>query len=88
MKSHIHWSHGVTWMKWRLASDVSCNKKVSPTLKGKFYKVVVGSSLLYGTEYWPAKKSHVQKIHVVEMRILPWMGVIRLEMRLLGRRWK
>ncbi|KAF3657255.1 Potassium transporter 7 [Capsicum annuum] len=44
---------GAGWMKWKLASGVLCDKKVPPKLKGKFYRVVVRSALLYGAECWP-----------------------------------
>ncbi|XP_015162155.1 uncharacterized protein [Solanum tuberosum] len=64
---------GAAWMKWRLASGVLCDKKIPPKLKGKFYRVVVRPSLLYGAECWPVKNSHVQKMHVAEMRMLRWM---------------
>ncbi|WMV56372.1 hypothetical protein MTR67_049757 [Solanum verrucosum] len=64
---------GAAWMKWRLASGVLCDKKVPPKLKGKFYRVVVRPALLYGAECWPVKNSHVQKLHVAEMRMLRWM---------------
>ncbi|KAF3663266.1 RNA-binding KH domain-containing protein [Capsicum annuum] len=37
VKHHIR----VGWLKWRLTSGVLCDKKVSPNLKGKFYRVVV-----------------------------------------------
>ncbi|WMV29994.1 hypothetical protein MTR67_023379 [Solanum verrucosum] len=57
----------------RLASGVLCDKKIPPRLKGKFYRVVVRPALLYGAECWPIKNSHVQKIHVAEMRMLRWM---------------
>ncbi|XP_059304596.1 uncharacterized protein LOC132056420 isoform X2 [Lycium ferocissimum] len=60
---------GAGWMKWRLASGVLCDKKVPPQLKGKFYKVVVRPTMLYGAECWPVKISHVQKMKVAEMRI-------------------
>ncbi|KAG5575703.1 hypothetical protein H5410_055837 [Solanum commersonii] len=60
-------------MKWRLASGVLCDKKIPPKLKGKFYRVVVRSALLYGAKCWPVKNSHVQKMHVAEMRMLRWM---------------
>ncbi|XP_059298098.1 uncharacterized protein LOC132050750 [Lycium ferocissimum] len=60
-------------MKWKLASGVLCDKKVPPILKGKFYKVVVRLTILYGTECWPVKKAHVQKMKVAEMRMLIWM---------------
>nr|XP_009783549.1 PREDICTED: uncharacterized protein LOC104232135 [Nicotiana sylvestris] len=71
---------GVEWMKWRLAFGVLCDKNVSQKLKGKFYKVVVRPTMLYGVECWPVKNSHIQKIKVAEMRMLRWMcGHTRLD---------
>ena len=36
--------------------------------------------MLYGTECWAVKKQHVQKMSVVEMRMLRWMsGKIRMD---------
>ncbi|XP_070052854.1 uncharacterized protein [Nicotiana tomentosiformis] len=64
---------GVEWMKWRLASGVLCDRKVPPELKGKFYRVVVRPTMMYGAECWPVKYSHTQKMKVTEMRILRWM---------------
>ncbi|XP_075087676.1 uncharacterized protein LOC142169677 [Nicotiana tabacum] len=29
--------------------------------------------MLYRVEYWPIKKSHIQKLNVVKMRMLIWM---------------
>ncbi|KAG5575203.1 hypothetical protein H5410_055337 [Solanum commersonii] len=55
---------GAAWMKWRLASGVLCDKKISPKLKGKFYRVVVRPALLYGAECWPVKNAYVHKMHV------------------------
>ncbi|KAG5616252.1 hypothetical protein H5410_016076 [Solanum commersonii] len=53
--------------------NLLCDKKIPPKLKGKFYRVVVRPALLYGAECWPVKNSHVQKMHVAEMRMLRWM---------------
>ena len=64
---------GAAWTKWRLASGVLCDKKIPPKLKGKFYRLVVRPTLLYGAECWPIKNAHDQKIHVAEMRMLRWM---------------
>ncbi|XP_019257880.1 PREDICTED: uncharacterized protein LOC109236117 [Nicotiana attenuata] len=50
-------------------------RKVPPELKGKFYRTVVRPAMLYGAECWPVKKSHIQKMKVVEMRMLRWMFV-------------
>ncbi|XP_070002679.1 uncharacterized protein [Nicotiana sylvestris] len=47
--------------------------QVPPKLKGKFYRVVVRPTMLYGAECWPIKITHVQKMKVVEMRMLIWM---------------
>ncbi|KAF3676507.1 putative pre-mRNA-processing factor 6-like [Capsicum annuum] len=61
------------WMKWRFTLGVLCDKKVPLNLKGKFYRVAVRLAILYGVECWPAKNSHIQKLKMVEMRMLCWM---------------
>ncbi|XP_070004359.1 uncharacterized protein [Nicotiana sylvestris] len=61
---------GTEWMKWRLASGVLCDKNVPPKLKGKFYRVVVRLTMLYGAECCPVKISHIQKMKAAEMRML------------------
>ncbi|XP_070054361.1 uncharacterized protein [Nicotiana tomentosiformis] len=64
---------GAGWRKWRLASSALCNKNMPSRLKGKFYRAVGRPTMLYGAEYWPVKKSHIQKMRVAEMRMLRWM---------------
>ncbi|KAF3671399.1 putative pre-mRNA-processing factor 6-like [Capsicum annuum] len=64
---------GAGWMKWKLASGMLCDKKVPPKLKGKFYKVAVRPTMLYGAECWPVKNSYMQNLKVAEMRMLHWM---------------
>ncbi|XP_009614238.1 uncharacterized protein [Nicotiana tomentosiformis] len=68
-------SIGVGWMKWSSTFRVLCDNKVPPLPKGKFYRAVVRPAMLYGTECWPIKKSHIQKMKVAEMRMLRWMYV-------------
>nr|XP_033512780.1 uncharacterized protein LOC108945535 [Nicotiana tomentosiformis] len=71
---------GVGWMKWRLASGVLHDKKVPLELKGKFYRAMVRTAMLYGAECWSVKNSHIQKMKVAEMRMLRWMcGHTRLD---------
>jgi len=42
--------------------------------------MVVRPALLYGAEYWPIKRSHIQKMRVAEMRMIRWMcGHTRLD---------
>ena len=50
------------WMKWRQASGVLCDKRVTQKLKGKFYRTAIRPAMLYGTECWPTKRRHVQQI--------------------------
>ncbi|XP_070002811.1 uncharacterized protein [Nicotiana sylvestris] len=64
---------GVGWMKWRLISGILCDKNVSPKLKGKLYRVVVRSTMLYGAKCWSVKPYHVEKMKMAEMRMLRWM---------------
>ncbi|VFQ75235.1 unnamed protein product [Cuscuta campestris] len=71
---------GVAWAKWRLASGVLCDPKISPRMKGKFYRSVVRPAMLYGVECWAVKKTHVRRLHAAEMRMLRWMcGKTRLD---------
>jgi hypothetical protein len=44
------------WLKWRQASDVLCDPKVSLKLKDKLYRIVIRPAMLYGAEYWPTKR--------------------------------
>jgi len=42
--------------------------------------MVVRLALLYGAECWPIKRSHIQRMRVAEMRMIPWMcGHTRLD---------
>lgn len=40
----------VGWMKWRKASWVICDRRVTLKLKRKFYCTAIGPALWYGTE--------------------------------------
>lgn len=46
-------------MKMSLASVVLCDKNVLPTLKGKFYRMVVRPTLLYGSELASQKQPYL-----------------------------
>ena len=43
------------------------------SFKGKFYRMVVRPTLLYGTECWANKKQNIQKMNVAEMQMLRLM---------------
>ena len=61
------------WMKWCQASGVLCDKRLSQKLKGKFYRTAIRPAMLYGAEYWPTKRRHIQQISVAEMCMLRWI---------------
>jgi hypothetical protein len=45
-----------SWLKWHQASDVLCDPSVSLKLKGKFYRIAIRPTILYGAECWPTKR--------------------------------
>ena len=42
-------------------------------LKGKVYRMVIGLAVLHRSECWPIKKTRVQRLMVIEMRMIGWM---------------
>ncbi|KAF3632015.1 hypothetical protein FXO38_25891 [Capsicum annuum] len=64
---------GASWTKWRITSGVLSDKKAPLNLRCKFYRVVVHLAMLYSAECWSVKHSHIQKLKVVEMRMLCWI---------------
>ena len=63
----------IGWQKWKKASGVLCNKRIPLKLKGRVYRMVVRPTLLYGAKCWPIKRSHLQRMKVVEMRMIHWI---------------
>jgi hypothetical protein len=63
----------VGWLKWRQASAVLCDPRVSLKLKDKFYRTVIPPAMLYGAKCWPTKRRHVQQLSVAKMRMLRWI---------------
>ena len=43
-------------------------------LKKKFYKTVIRSAMLYGSECWAIKRRDISKMSVAEIRMLRWMS--------------
>nr|GEU64053.1 hypothetical protein [Tanacetum cinerariifolium] len=62
----------VGWMKWRAASGVICDKRISLKLKGKFYKAAIRPAMLYGSECWPITKALAFRVEVAKLRMLKW----------------
>ncbi|KAL4135686.1 hypothetical protein QTP88_007282 [Uroleucon formosanum] len=65
------------WIKWREASSVLCDWRISKKLKGKFCRSVVRPTMLYSLKS-SADRRIEQSMNVTEMRMLRWMsGVTR-----------
>lgn len=58
------------WVKWRAASGVLCDRHVLKRFKGKFYRITIKLAILYGTEHWAPKRSHIDKLNATKMRML------------------
>ncbi|GKA80973.1 retrovirus-related pol polyprotein LINE-1 [Tanacetum coccineum] len=69
------------WLKWRAATRVLCDRNVPIKLKGKFYRVAIRPSILYGSECWPIMKTLANRMEVTKLRMLRWTcGKIMLDM--------
>jgi hypothetical protein len=42
-------------------------------LKDKFYRTAIRPAMVYGAEYWPTKRRHVQQLSVAEICLLRWI---------------
>lgn len=58
------------WIEIEACLRGQCNKKLLPSINGKFNKEVIRPTLWYRPKYWPIKNSHIQKTEVAVMRIL------------------
>jgi len=65
-------------IKWREASGILYDKRISIKLNSKFYKTAVRPAMMYRPECWTIDKKIEQRMSVAEMRILRSMdGVTR-----------
>jgi len=63
----------VGWQRWKCALGVLCDKRMPVGLKDKVYRMVVRPAMLYGSKCWSIRKTQVQRLIVVEMRMIRWM---------------
>lgn len=57
-------------MKWRQASHILFDKRVPQKLKVKCHRMTIQPMMLYGVEYQPTKRRHIQQLIVAEIHIL------------------
>lgn len=62
------------WMKWRTATGVLCDRKISDCIKGKIYRSIVRPVATYAAETWPATKEAERRLAVMETKMLRWIG--------------
>ncbi|GJZ32302.1 hypothetical protein Tco_0577738 [Tanacetum coccineum] len=60
------------WVRWRAASGVLCDRRIPLKLKGKFYRVAIKPTMLYGSECWLITKAQADRVEVAELRMLRW----------------
>ena len=66
------------WMSWRNLSGVRCDKKLSANVKGKMYKSVVRTTILYGMETVTVTERQMGKMEVAELKMVrSALGVTR-----------
>jgi len=69
-------------MKWREASGVLCVKRIPMSLKSKFYRKVVRSTMPYGSKFRAVDRRIEQSLSVAEMRMFRWTGGVTREDRI------
>ena len=60
------------WMYWRKVSGILCERKLSAKVKGKMYKSVVRSTILYGMETVAVTERQMGKMEVAELKMVRW----------------
>ena len=60
------------WQNWRRASGVLCDRKLSARLKGKIYKSVVRTAMLYGMETVAVTERMEKKMEAAELKMVRW----------------
>ena len=65
-------------MGWRKVSGVLCDRKLSARVKGKTFKSVVRSAMLYGMETVAVTEKQVENMEVAELKMVRWaLGMAR-----------
>ena len=68
------------WNGWRKISGVLCDRKLSARIKGKIYRTIVRSALMYGLETVALTKKQEKELEVAELRMLRFaLGVTRMD---------
>ena len=67
-------------MSWRKVFGVLCDRNLLAKVKGKMYKSVIRSTMLYGMETVAVTERQMGKMEVAELKMVIWaLGVTRKE---------
>ncbi|KAK3544481.1 hypothetical protein QTP86_013141 [Hemibagrus guttatus] len=58
------------WNGWKKVSGVLCDRKISARIKGKVYRTVVRSAMLYGLQTVSLRKRQESELEVAELKML------------------
>ena len=63
----------IGWNKFSELVPLLTNMEVSLIMRGKLFSSCVQSSMLHGSETWPARKENVVALQRAEMRMVRWI---------------
>jgi len=72
----------IGWIKFRQLVPLLTNMGISfisLTMRGRLYSSCVQSSMLHGSETWPAKKENEVALQQAEMRMVRWMCDVKVK---------
>ena len=67
----------IGWNTFRQLVPLLASKDVSLIMRGRLYSSCVRSSMLHGSETWPARKENEVALQRAEMRMVRWMCGIK-----------
>jgi len=76
-KSVYHYYYCDVPSSWQLVPLLT-NKDVSLIMRGRLNSSCVESSMLHGSETWPVRKENVVALQRAEMRMVRWVGGVKL----------
>jgi len=72
---------GIGWNKFRQLVPLLTNRDISLIRRGRLYSSCVRSSMLHGSETWPARKENEVPLRRAEMRMVRWMCNVKVKDR-------
>jgi len=71
----------IGWNKFRQLVPLLTNRDISLIRRGRLYSSCVRSSMLHGSETWPARKENEVALQRAEMRMVRWMCNVKIKDR-------